>query len=238
MFLKGTEVDQYIVKHLYGRERFVDAQDPSLTIGEATMLEGLNLDETFTHQMQLLHKKSFYDVKHQTGAEPADTKGLSAFQTYIALIKGYCALLVLVLPKAFTRGGYLFSPACIILSGVIQAIAANKLVRAGQSLGLKSYSLITLKLLGSRAKILLDFMIAATQFSFTISFGAYIAEAWKGLLLSLCGLKVGSWTTSSALVVVLTLMAWVRDISKFSSTMLIGNLCILSTLVIVSSLMV
>lgn len=49
MFLKGTEVDDYIVKNLYGRERFFDKNDPSISMGELTMLEGLNLDETFTH---------------------------------------------------------------------------------------------------------------------------------------------------------------------------------------------
>lgn len=183
MFLKGTEVDEYIIKNLYGRERFVDARDPNHTVGEATILDGLNLDETFTHQMQLLHTKSINNVKGRSGGTKAADVRLTAFQTYIALIKGYCAILVLVLPKAFTRGGYLVSPACIIISGMIQMIAANKLVQAGKSLGLKSYSLITLKLLGPRAKILLDFMIAATQFSFTISWGAFIAEAGRGLLL-------------------------------------------------------
>ena len=51
MFLRGTEVDAYIVNNLYGKERYIQNDDPSMTIGEITMLEGLNIDETFTHQI-------------------------------------------------------------------------------------------------------------------------------------------------------------------------------------------
>ena len=239
MFLKGTEVDDYIVKNLYGRERFVNRDDPSMTMGEMTMLEGLNLDETFTHQMHELHRKSLLDdrVKKLRTSNDTGTKGLSAFQTYIALIKGYCCLLVLVLPKSFTHGGYVFSPLCILASGLVQFIAAKKLVEVGAHVGLKSYSLITLKVLGNRAKVILDMMIAATQFSFTISFCAFMTETWVSLLDTLFGLKVGLWTPGLVLLVILTLLAWVRDISKFSSTMLLGNLCILATLMIVTALM-
>ena len=63
MFLKGTEVDQYIVENLYGRERYVAQNDPSFSVGEVTMIEGLNLDETFTHQIQNLHRKSLLSQK-------------------------------------------------------------------------------------------------------------------------------------------------------------------------------
>lgn len=49
---------------------------------------------------------------------------MSACETYIALIKGYCALMILVLPKSFTKGGWLFSAFCMLLSAGVQAIAA------------------------------------------------------------------------------------------------------------------
>ena len=131
----------------------------------------------------------------------------------------------------------MFSPLCILISGLVQLIAAQKLVQVGLYVGLKSYSLITLKVLGNRAKVILDFMIAATQFSFTISYCAFMTESWVTLLDTLFGLKVGPWTPGVVLLVILTMMAWVRDISKFSSTMLLGNLCILATLIIVSVVM-
>lgn len=49
IFLKGTEVDEYIINNMYGRARYRDRDDPSRSMGEMTMLEGLNMDETFTH---------------------------------------------------------------------------------------------------------------------------------------------------------------------------------------------
>lgn len=45
MFLRGTEVDNYIANNLYGRGRKMDEND---NIGEMTLLENLNPDETFT----------------------------------------------------------------------------------------------------------------------------------------------------------------------------------------------
>lgn len=129
--------------------------------------------------MQLLHKKSFYGIPDPN---EGGRKKMTAFETYVALIKGYCALMILVLPKSFTHGGYVFSPICLLLSATLQVVAGVKLVKTGQSLGLTSYSLITLKVLGPKAKKLLDFMIAATQFSFTLSFIAFIVTAWKSLI--------------------------------------------------------
>lgn len=61
---------------------------------------------------------------------------MNAFETYIAIIKGYCALMILVLPRAFSRGGYVFSPIVMMVSGAIQMYCALKLVAAGQKLGL------------------------------------------------------------------------------------------------------
>ena len=49
LFIRGTEIDDYIVNNLWGKERYVNNEDPDMTMGEVTMLDGLNMDETFTH---------------------------------------------------------------------------------------------------------------------------------------------------------------------------------------------
>ena len=56
MFLRGTEVDDYIINNLYGRgQKYkMDAFDES--IGEMTLLDNLNPDETFTHQIRQIHE--------------------------------------------------------------------------------------------------------------------------------------------------------------------------------------
>ncbi len=103
---------------------------------------------------------------------------MNAFETYIALIKGYCALMILVLPRSFQRGGYVASVVIMLVSAYIQYISALKLIKAGQKLNLFSYSLIALKTLGPKGKYFLDFMIAMTQFSFSLSLASYITTAW------------------------------------------------------------
>lgn len=66
--------------------------------------------------MQLLHKKTFYGI-----IDPNDgqKRKMTAFETYVALIKGYCAIIILLLPKTFSHGGYVFSPICLIVSAII-----------------------------------------------------------------------------------------------------------------------
>ena len=53
MFLKGTEVDKYIINNMYGRKNMKDTSvtndDTFGDIGEMTMLENFNPDETFTN---------------------------------------------------------------------------------------------------------------------------------------------------------------------------------------------
>jgi len=87
---------------------------------------------------------------------------MTAWETYIALIKGYCCIVPLMMPRAFMQGGYVFSPVVLIASCFITSFAALKLVKVGQILGISSYSLVTLKVLGSKAKNILDFMIFMT----------------------------------------------------------------------------
>ena len=79
MFLKGTEVDDYIINNLYGKERYIRKDDPSMTMGEITMIEGLNLDETFTHQIQAIHRTSLLRNGVKVSGHEKVAGGLSAF---------------------------------------------------------------------------------------------------------------------------------------------------------------
>ena len=48
MFLRGTEVDEYIANNKYGRGRITNKNTEDSSIGEMTLLENLNPNETFT----------------------------------------------------------------------------------------------------------------------------------------------------------------------------------------------
>ena len=53
---------------------------------------------------------------------------MTAFQAYIALIKGYCGACVLFIPKAFANGGYVFSVFSLAIAGAITTLGAVKLI--------------------------------------------------------------------------------------------------------------
>lgn len=56
---------------------------------------------------------------------------LSNFECYIALVKGYCAILILVLPRSFATGGFACTAVLVLASGVISTFCASLLVQAG-----------------------------------------------------------------------------------------------------------
>lgn len=65
---------------------------------------------------------------------------MTAFQTYVALVKGYCGACVLFTPKAFANGGYIFSSISMILAGILTTVCAVKLIQVGQHMNCFSYS--------------------------------------------------------------------------------------------------
>ena len=84
---------------------------------------------------------------------------MSPFETYIALIKGYCVILILILPKAFANGGFLASGLLLFASGILSASAACLLTEAGLKENLFSYSMLVHKAFGPTGKIAVDIMI-------------------------------------------------------------------------------
>ena len=87
---------------------------------------------------------------------------MTPFETYIALLKGYCTLSVILIPKAFFHGGWLASALFELGSAVLTTICAIKLVQAGLLLKIYSYQLIVEKAFGSTGRTALEFMIALT----------------------------------------------------------------------------
>lgn len=83
-------------------------------------------------------------------------------KTFFALIKGYCAIIVLILPKSFANGGYLISPIVLLLSSFLTTLCAIKLVESGLKTNTICYSSIGKIALGSSGKNLIDIMLALT----------------------------------------------------------------------------
>ena len=87
---------------------------------------------------------------------------MSPFETYVALIKGYCVLSILLAPKAFLNGGGGISTIFVLTSGILSMIACLKLADVGLALNLYSYPLSIEKILGRKSRIVLEVAIALT----------------------------------------------------------------------------
>jgi hypothetical protein len=87
---------------------------------------------------------------------------LGPFQTYLALIKGYCAIVILLIPKAFLNGGYIFSPLVLLFSALLTGWCAIKLVDSGLKVKNYSYSFVAQAAYGSKFRALVDIFICLT----------------------------------------------------------------------------
>ena len=230
--MRGTEIDNYLAANFYGKQRFKNIHDE--TIGEQTIIENLDLNETFTHQVRLMQRNSMKGQKTSDKEEPK----MTAFQTFVSIIKAYCCLMILVLPRSFARGGYLLSPLAMVMSASLQCYSAVKLVGVANHFGIMSYSLIAYKVFGTKGKIALDIMVALTQFTFAISFMSFICQAWKESALGLWGGDYSYLSIALVMVAICVPISWVRDITKFSFTFLFGNLMILANLIVITVYMV
>ena len=114
-----------------------------------------------------------------------------------------------------------------------------------------SYSLIVEKAFGRAGRVSLDFMIFSTQYTFTIASIVFQANSIRDLVVDAFGeplTKIGRqelftkavfpdmysiWTYTSVVIVILTLLAWVRNIAVFRFTFIFANFLLLSSIIIV-----
>lgn len=75
-------------------------------------------------------------------------KKLTVFQAYFALLKAYCAINILLLPKSFRNGGYALSPLSLMMACLFESTCAIKLAQCGMITGKISYREIVLQALG------------------------------------------------------------------------------------------
>ena len=160
---------------------------------------------------------------------------MTPFETYIALVKGYCCILILILPKSFANGGYVASSILLIISGLITSAAATMLVESGLKTNIYSYPRLVEKAFGSTGKFLVDIMITLAQFSFSVSHIAFIIESLMSVIDNLFEIESSFIPYMILVLCVMVPIAWVNNIAVFAFTYMLGNLLILLTALVVSS---
>ena len=107
---------------------------------------------------------------------------LTPFEVYIALVKGYCVILILIIPRAFVTGGFISTALLLLGSGIISTLCASLLVKSGLSAKIHSYSELTGHVLGSKMKVMIDLCISLAQYSFTVSHIAFMLESLRSTI--------------------------------------------------------
>lgn len=155
-------------------------------------------------------------------------------ETLFALIKGYSALASLVMPKAFLTGGWGISSLMLATSSIITTVCCCKLIDCGMYLNVYSYAAVVNEVLGKKGKISLDIFIALTQWSFVVSFITFLYTTFKGTVDTVIGIETSPVIYIVMFTLILTPMAWVRNIAKFSFTYFLGVIFVFSTVIVVT----
>jgi hypothetical protein len=181
-FLQGIDAEKYIFTHMYGEVERVD--DMGDSINQSALLQDFFNADNFTDSImnRTGFDQTFIKKKNLVAHQTAKIQKMTAFQTYLALIKGYCGACVLFTPKAFANGGWFFSIVAIILSGWFTTICALKLIRLGVKMDCYSYSEIVKKSFGKNGRFVLDIGIFLSQYSFTIGSIAFQTSTLKDLV--------------------------------------------------------
>ena len=159
---------------------------------------------------------------------------MSDLQTFIALVKGYCSIFILFLPRAFVMGGYLVSPLLMACSAMLTSLCVVKLVRVGQSTETFCYSKVAEIVFGRKFRRVLDGMILLTQFTFAISALAFMTGSMQIVFWQAFGLRVELVFFGLFLALFMIPVSWVRNFAQFSFTFLLGNVLLVLILVLVS----
>lgn len=151
----------------------------------------------------------------------------------MAIIKGYCAVSILMMPVSFFNGGFVASPVTLLVAGFITLLCVNKLIECGLHYECYSFPKICELALGTVGKRMIDLMICLTQFSFAASQLTFSVQSYKSTFDFFLERETSAWIYAGIMVCILTPLSWVRNIAKFSFTMMLGNLLILITVSVV-----
>jgi len=128
MLYEQAEVDSYIAEHMYGGAGDAHSTLYSENTPGSKGLKYFDLDK-MAGVVNPVSSKSVSGF-HEDPARLNDLL-LSPFEVYIALVKGYCVILILIIPRAFVTGGLLMSAILMICSGITSTLCANLLVQSG-----------------------------------------------------------------------------------------------------------
>jgi len=95
------------------------------------------------------------------------TKKMGTTAAFFAIMKGYCAINVLLLPLSFSKGGYILSSCAMLIALFFESMSAAKLTTIADKYKIYSYPLIMERAMGRCGLIIGRLFISVQHCFFT-----------------------------------------------------------------------
>lgn len=152
----------------------------------------------------------------------------STFKAILLLLKSFIGTGVLFLPKAFHNGGWGFSTGCLLFCAIASFYCFISLISTKDKVGVNGYGDLGNRLLGPKMKFSILFSISLSQIGFSAAYIVFTATNLKVFcenVLGVTSLDLGAYIFLQAIIFIP--LAFTRNITKLSGTILIADLFIL-----------
>ena len=109
-----------------------------------------------------------------------EVKLLGPLATCFTIFKGFVATGILYVPKDFKNGGYVFSPATLIISAVITTYCAKLLLDTNERLKGGSFPEMAYRAYGPKGKLFVEIVLIASQFGFCTAYVYFVGHEIGG----------------------------------------------------------
>jgi amino acid permease len=136
--------------------------------------------------------------------------------TIVAVVKAYCAINVLLLPRAFANGGYVLSPIAMLFACFFEALCAARLTEVAHKYGIYSYPLLMQRALGERGLWAARLFLSVAHWQFCIGQVTFTLKSLQSSIGPWTGSTPPMWVLGLAIWLVYSPLVWVRRLKFFS----------------------
>lgn len=164
--------------------------------------------------------------RRSTRPGPSATAGM--WKTFFTLVKAFIGTGIMFLPKAFDNGGLLFSSITLVVISFVTMWAFHLLLACKKQFG-GGYGEIGLAIAGTRMRGLILASITLSQLGFVSTGIVFVAENLSSFLRAVVDGESPLSATGIILIqlVLLTPLAFIRNIAKLGPFALLADVCIL-----------
>ena len=152
---------------------------------------------------------------------------MGACETYFAVIKSYCAINVLLLPKAFKNGGFVLSPAAMFVAVFFETLCAVRLSKVAHIQKVYSYPLLMEKALGVGGLQFARIVLALAHWEFCIGQMTFTLKSLQTTFAAWTGHEINMWYYGIAIFLLYSPLVWVRRLEPLSKLFIFAAMMIL-----------